>query len=80
MHYYAMQLIEGTTLAQMISELRQQKDGRADSHPAIASEKSTILSPVSSGSAIFFREAAHLGLQAALLSTMHTKTACCIAM
>ncbi len=48
-HYYAMQLIEGTTLAQIISELRLQKDRKAaPASPAIAPDASSIPSAISS--------------------------------
>ncbi len=66
-HYYAMQLIEGASVAELIAELRR------GSGPAAAADRAgtdgekppSILSSLSSQSGAFWREAARLGAQAA---------------
>jgi eukaryotic-like serine/threonine-protein kinase len=66
-HYYAMQLIDGITLAELIAELGRMKEGRAA--PAEAGRvtaTSSIRSSISTDSPAFSREAAKLGVQAAL--------------
>ena len=66
-HYYAMQMIEGVTVAELIAEMRR-ADGLAD-HPvsrASTADASSILSAISTDSPAFSREAARLGSQAAL--------------
>ena len=67
-HYYAMQLIEGMTVAELIAELRRGEGVRGAIPAASANgEKlSSILSSMSARSAGCWREAAHLGAQAAL--------------
>ena len=66
-HYYAMQLIEGTTLAELIAELRRLRDSpTAPAQGERSAETSSVLSAISTESPAFCREAARLGLQAAL--------------
>ncbi len=65
-HYYAMQLIEGSTLAEIIHEQRMLRDSNAQ--PADAPrrpESSSFLSGLSSRSLAFYREAARFGMEAA---------------
>ena len=65
-HYYAMQLIDGTTLAAIISDLRRVHDGKlAPADSDIVGFSSSIGSALSAGRAAFFREAARLAMQAA---------------
>jgi WD40 repeat protein/serine/threonine protein kinase len=73
-HYYAMQYIEGLTLAAVISELRQEDKGSkhpetagtiADRAPANQKRPSGLLSSILHPRSLFFRTAANLVLQAA---------------
>ncbi len=67
-HYYAMQLIDGPTLAELIADLRRLKESTAAGPPSAAGDKDTssIASAISSGSTAYFRESARLGMEAAL--------------
>ncbi len=66
-HYYAMQLIDGTTLAEVITELRRSKNSTpAAVHSTSTLETSSTLSASSTDVVAYCREAARLGLQAAL--------------
>jgi eukaryotic-like serine/threonine-protein kinase len=65
-HYYAMQLIDGTTLAAVISDLRRAHDGKlAPAASDFIGGSSSIGSALSAGPSAFFREAARLAMQAA---------------
>jgi WD40 repeat protein/serine/threonine protein kinase len=73
-HYYAMQFIEGLTLAAVITELRQEDQESkhldvvgtlADRVAANETRPSGLLSPIHYHQSTFFRTAANLGLQAA---------------
>jgi len=65
-HYYAMQLIDGTTLAAMISDLRRVHDGKlAPAAADTTAGTSSIELALSAGPSAFFREAARLAMQAA---------------
>jgi eukaryotic-like serine/threonine-protein kinase len=64
-HFYAMQLIDGVTLAALIAELRRQR-GLPAAPPEAATLPAAVLSTQrSTVEPAFFRTAANLGLQAA---------------
>ncbi len=68
-HYYAMQLIDGPTLAELIADLRRLRQSITAAGPAAGApdkDTSSIASAISSGSTAFFRESARLGMEAAL--------------
>jgi eukaryotic-like serine/threonine-protein kinase len=66
-HYYAMQMIDGVTVAELITEMRRsQKLADHPASPERTAEASSILSAISTDSPAFSREAARLGAQAAL--------------
>jgi eukaryotic-like serine/threonine-protein kinase len=66
-HYYAMQMIDGVTIAELIGEMRRaQKLADHPGSPPTTAEASSILSAISTDSPAFSREAARLGVQAAL--------------
>jgi WD40 repeat protein/serine/threonine protein kinase len=71
-HYYAMQLIEGQTLAEMISELRRQEarvrgqESGVNGQPSTAATTKAVLSTEhSTRQPAYFRTVASLGVQAA---------------
>jgi serine/threonine protein kinase/Flp pilus assembly protein TadD len=70
-HYYAMQFIDGQTLAAVIAELRQQAgsnevEPHADGVPGAAAPTAAVFSTqLSTQSPVFFRTVANLGVQAA---------------
>jgi serine/threonine protein kinase len=66
-HHYAMQLIEGITLAELVAELRPMKAGvAAPANAERATTAASVLSSISNDSRAFAREAAKLGVQAAV--------------
>ncbi len=80
-HYYAMQLIDGPTLAELIADLRRLKESTAAGPPSAAGDKDTssMASAISSGATAFFRESARLGMEAALAWNTPMRTAFFIA-
>src|SRR5262249_29248950 len=65
-HYYAMQLIDGLTLAQVIDRLRRAEQQQEAEAPPGASTAAAALSTERTGDrAGYFRAVARLGLQAA---------------
>ena len=68
-HFYAMQLIDGPTLAELIADLRRLRIPNTTAGPPSATgdkDTSSIASTISSGATAFFRESARLGMEAAL--------------
>ncbi len=67
-HYYAMQLIDGMTVAELIAELRRgaEAGGAKPGVGATGEKSSSILSSLSARSGACWREAARLGAEAAL--------------
>jgi eukaryotic-like serine/threonine-protein kinase len=68
-HYYAMQLIDGPTLEELIADLRRLRSSTARAEaPGAAGDEGTssIASAISSDSTAFFRECARLGMEAAM--------------
>jgi eukaryotic-like serine/threonine-protein kinase len=67
-HYYAMQLIDGMTVAELIAELRRGEEagGVKPGGGATGEKSSSILSSLSARSGACWREAARLGAEAAV--------------